>query len=166
MLQTLTHCGWMGIAPQGREISMRSLEDGKFRENWVLVDLLVTDRQLGVDVSARLREFNKARNLGPIAFAGRRPKSDPGLPPPRMRQVRAAGDTLQTFQITTVPARARSLFGLSADHFPAAGRQRLNSPLIRPLRTRLQRRRSEPWRQWGRFATIGQEFSHMAGRLA
>ena len=75
MLQTLTHDGWMGIAPQGREISMRSLdfwriEDAKIRENWVMVDLLDTYRQLGVDVFARLREFNKARNLGPVALEG------------------------------------------------------------------------------------------------
>lgn len=37
--------GWMGIAPQGREITTRSLdfwriEAGKIRENWVMVDLL------------------------------------------------------------------------------------------------------------------------------
>ena len=57
MIQTVTHDGWMGIAPQGREITMRSLdfwriEDGKIRENWVLVDLLDAYRQLGVDVFA------------------------------------------------------------------------------------------------------------------
>jgi hypothetical protein len=31
------------------------------RENWVLVDLLHVYRQIGVDVLARMREFNKAR---------------------------------------------------------------------------------------------------------
>ena len=71
MVQTLTHDGWMGIAPSGKKLTMRSLdfwrlEGGKIRENWVLVDLLDAYRQLGVDVFARLREFNKARNLGPI----------------------------------------------------------------------------------------------------
>ena len=66
MRLTLSHDGWMGIAPSGREILMRSLdfwrvEGDKIRENWVLVDLLDVYRQLGVDVFARLREFNKAR---------------------------------------------------------------------------------------------------------
>ena len=75
MIQTVTGDGWMGIAPQGREITMRSLdfwrvEDGKIRENWVMVDLLDAYRQLGVDVIARLGEFNKARNLGPISLKG------------------------------------------------------------------------------------------------
>ena len=73
MIQTITHDGWMGIAPSGQRITMRSLdfwrlEDGLIRENWVLVDLLDAYRQLGVDVFARLREFNKARNLSPIAI--------------------------------------------------------------------------------------------------
>lgn len=72
MIQTLTSGGWMGIAPAGKKISMRSLdfwrlEDGLIRENWVLVDLLDAYAQLGVDVFARLREFNKARNLGRVA---------------------------------------------------------------------------------------------------
>lgn len=66
MIQTLTHDGWMGIAPAGRRITMRSLdfwrlENGLIRENWVLVDLLDVYNQIGVDVFARLREFNKAR---------------------------------------------------------------------------------------------------------
>ncbi|MCG7630219.1 ester cyclase [Epibacterium sp. MM17-32] len=71
MIQTVTHDGWMGIAPAGKKITMRSLdfwrlENGRIRENWVLVDLLDAYAQLGVDVFARLREFNKARNLAPI----------------------------------------------------------------------------------------------------
>ena len=37
------------------------IERGKIRENWVLVDILDAYRQLGLDVFARLREFNKAR---------------------------------------------------------------------------------------------------------
>jgi hypothetical protein len=46
---------------------MRSLdfwrcEDDLIRENWVLVDLLHVYRQIGVDVLARMREFNKARD--------------------------------------------------------------------------------------------------------
>lgn len=66
MIQTVSHGGWMGIAPSGKRITMRSLdfwriEDGLIRENWVLVDLLDAYNQLGVDVLARLREFNKAR---------------------------------------------------------------------------------------------------------
>ena len=73
MVQTLTHDGWMGIAPSDKRITMSSLdfwriEKGRIRENWVLVDLLDAYRQLGVDVFARLREFNKARPGGSIAF--------------------------------------------------------------------------------------------------
>ncbi len=73
MIQTVTEDGWMGIAPTGQRITMCSLdfwriEDGLIRENWVLVDLLDAYRQLGVDVFARLREFNKARVQGSIPF--------------------------------------------------------------------------------------------------
>lgn len=71
MVQNLTGDGWLGIAPNNRPVSLRSLdfwriEDGLIRENWVLLDLLDVFRQLGVDVLARLREFNKARNMGVI----------------------------------------------------------------------------------------------------
>ena len=73
MAQTLSHDGWMGIAPTGRKITLRSLdfwriETGRIRENWVLIDLLDVYRQLGVDVLARVREFNKARVPGTIPF--------------------------------------------------------------------------------------------------
>ncbi|MFG6177973.1 ester cyclase [Halomonas sp. THAF12] len=73
MMQTVTHDGWLGIAPSGKKIAMRSLdfwrlENGRIRENWVTVDLLDVYRQLGVDVFARLREFNKARVVGEIPF--------------------------------------------------------------------------------------------------
>ena len=66
MIQTLTHNGWLGIAPVGKKITMRSLdfwriENGLIRENWVMVDLLDMYNQIGVDVFDRLREFNKAR---------------------------------------------------------------------------------------------------------
>lgn len=68
MRATITGDGWMGIAPAGQKITMRSLdfwrcENGLIRENWVLVDLLHVYRQVGVDVLARMREFNKARAL-------------------------------------------------------------------------------------------------------
>ena len=71
MKQTLSHDGWMGIAPSGRMITLRSLdfwrvENGQIRENWVLVDLLDVYRQLGVDVLERMRTFNKARATGSI----------------------------------------------------------------------------------------------------
>lgn len=71
MIQTITHGGWLGIAPAGQRITMRSLdfwriENGLIRENWVMVDLLDAHAQLGVDVLARLREFNKARGRGRI----------------------------------------------------------------------------------------------------
>ena len=53
----------------GKEITMRSLdfwrvENGLIRENWVMVDLLDMYDQIGVDVFARLREFNKRRVIG------------------------------------------------------------------------------------------------------
>lgn len=78
MIQTITHDGWMGIAPAGQRISMKSLdfwrmENGLIRENWVMVDLLNAYHQLGVDVFARLREFNKARSMGPIPLRGGQP---------------------------------------------------------------------------------------------
>lgn len=73
MIQTVTGDGWLGIAPSGKRVTMCSLdfwriEDGRIRENWVLVDLLDVYRQLGVDVFARMREFNKARVSGAVAF--------------------------------------------------------------------------------------------------
>ncbi len=73
MIQTVTHDGWLGIAPSGKQITMCSLdfwriENRLIRENWVMVDLLDAYRQLGVDVFARLREFNKARVTGEIPF--------------------------------------------------------------------------------------------------
>ena len=71
MKMTVSGDGWLGIAPAGQEITMRSLdfwrvEGDLIRENWVLVDLLDVYAQLGVDVFARLREFNKARLVGRI----------------------------------------------------------------------------------------------------
>lgn len=73
MAQKLSADGWLGIVPTGKKITLRSLdfwriENGLIRENWVLVDLLSVYAQLGVDVFARLREFNKARNMGNIPF--------------------------------------------------------------------------------------------------
>ncbi|MEM6565238.1 MAG: ester cyclase [Pseudomonadota bacterium] len=66
MIQTVTDGGWLGIAPAGRKIDMRSLdfwrvESELIRENWVMVDLLHMYDQIGVDVFSRMREFNKAR---------------------------------------------------------------------------------------------------------
>ncbi len=66
MHMTVSSDGWLGIPPLGKAITMRSLdfwrcEHGLIRENWVLVDLLDVYHQLGVDVLARMREFNKAR---------------------------------------------------------------------------------------------------------
>lgn len=78
MIQTVTHDGWMGIAPTGKRITMKSLdfwrlENGRIRENWVLVDLIDAYAQLGVDVFARMREFNKAR----YGMPGYAPMTDP-----------------------------------------------------------------------------------------
>ena len=68
MRLTLSGDGWMGIAPAGKEVLLRSLdfwrvENGLIRENWVLVDLLDLYRQIGVDVLGRMREFGKARSI-------------------------------------------------------------------------------------------------------
>ena len=73
MIQTISHDGWLGIPPIGREITMRSLdfwrvEDGLIRENWVMVDLLDMYDQIGVDVFARMRELTKARIPGSISY--------------------------------------------------------------------------------------------------
>lgn len=73
MRLTVSGDGWLGIAPSGREILMRSLdfwrlEDGLIRENWVLVDLLDVHAQLGVDVLGRMREFNRVRGMGPFVL--------------------------------------------------------------------------------------------------
>jgi predicted ester cyclase len=78
MAQTLSHDGWLGLVPTRQEITLRSLdfwriENRLIRENWVLVDLLDVYQQLGVDVFARLREFNKARVSGCTALH----KADP-----------------------------------------------------------------------------------------
>lgn len=66
MSQTLSGGGWLGLPPTGQNIKLRSLdfwriEEGKIRENWVLVDLIDMYTQVGVDVFGRLREFNKTR---------------------------------------------------------------------------------------------------------
>ena len=71
MRLTITGDGWMGIAPAGQNILMRSLdfwrvEQGLIRENWVLVDLLDVYAQIGVNVLARMEEFNKTRPDGSI----------------------------------------------------------------------------------------------------
>jgi len=71
MIQTLSHDGWLGIAPVGKRITMRSLdfwrlEQGLIRENWVLVDLLDVYDQIGVDVFRRMREVTAHRQVRPI----------------------------------------------------------------------------------------------------
>lgn len=78
MMQTITGDGWLGIAPAGQRVSMRSLdfwrvEDGLIRENWVLVDLLHMWDQIGVDVLRRVSELAKARVPGRVPF----PVGDP-----------------------------------------------------------------------------------------
>ncbi|MBL7005672.1 MAG: ester cyclase [Spirochaetia bacterium] len=68
MQMTVTGDGWLGIAPGGQRITMRSLdfwrcEKGMIRENWVLVDLLSVYDQLGVDVFGRMREITVDRQV-------------------------------------------------------------------------------------------------------
>ena len=75
MVQTISQDGWMGIAPAGKTIELRSLdfwrvENDRIRENWVLFDVIDIYDQIGVDVFSRLREFNKARITGPIKRLG------------------------------------------------------------------------------------------------
>ena len=70
MAQTLSGDGWLGIAPTGKKITLRSLdfwrlEDGLIRENWVLVDLLDMWAQIGVDVMGRMRQLASARPVIP-----------------------------------------------------------------------------------------------------
>ncbi len=65
---TISGDGWLGIAPSNQEITMCSLdfwrcENGKIRENWVLVDILDVYRQIGVNVFSRLRDFTAARQI-------------------------------------------------------------------------------------------------------
>lgn len=71
MRLTITRDGWLGIAPAGQRITLRSLdfwrmETGLIRENWVLVDLLDMWAQIGVDVLGRMREFGMVRSLAPV----------------------------------------------------------------------------------------------------
>ncbi|MBO6674382.1 MAG: ester cyclase [Rhizobiales bacterium] len=75
MIQTISHDGWLGIPPINKRITMRSLdfwrlENRKIRENWVMVDLLDMYNQIGVDVLARMRDFNKSKQ-GFEPFTGR-----------------------------------------------------------------------------------------------
>ena len=71
MRLTITGDGWMGIAPSGQKVTLRSLDfwrlegDGdkrRIRENWVTVDLLDMYRQIDVDVFVRMRELTTPRN--------------------------------------------------------------------------------------------------------
>ncbi len=69
MTMTLSGDGWLGIAPAGQQLTMRSLdfwrcEAGLIRENWVLVDLLDVYHQLGVNVFDRMKELTVARHSG------------------------------------------------------------------------------------------------------
>ncbi len=73
MRQTLTDDGWLGIAPAGQPLTLRSLdfwrlEAGKIRENWVLVDLMDVYQQLGVDVLARMRDYTAPRQRPVSSF--------------------------------------------------------------------------------------------------
>lgn len=79
MAMTLSGDGWLGIAPTGKEITMRSLDfwrleidpsTGKrsIRENWVLVDLLHVWNQLGVDVLQRMQELTSRNHVRSPAY--------------------------------------------------------------------------------------------------
>ena len=71
MRATVTGDGRMGIAPGSQQISFASLgiwrtENGRIRENWVMIDIPKVWHQLGVDVFVRMREVTLARQ--PIDF--------------------------------------------------------------------------------------------------
>jgi hypothetical protein len=51
-----------------RSLDFWRIENGLIRENWVLIDLLDIYRQIDVDVFDRIKEFNKAKNIGEINF--------------------------------------------------------------------------------------------------
>lgn len=75
MKLSITHDGWLGIPPTGKEITMKSLDfwrrDGDLlRENWVLVDILDVYNQLGVDVFNRMRELTVARQSNRLNLWG------------------------------------------------------------------------------------------------
>ncbi len=66
MNATVTGDGWIGISPAAQKLDIASLdiwrcEDGRIRENWVMIDLLDIWQQLGVDVLARMTETTFAR---------------------------------------------------------------------------------------------------------
>ncbi|MFK7805778.1 MAG: ester cyclase [Anaerolineae bacterium] len=66
MYMTFSGDGFLGTAPSGQKLTMRSLdfwrcENGLIRENWVLVDILDFYQQMGVDVFERMREMTPAR---------------------------------------------------------------------------------------------------------
>ncbi|NMR24051.1 polyketide cyclase [Pseudoalteromonas sp. NEC-BIFX-2020_002] len=68
MNMTISHDGWLGIAPANQKITMRSLdfwriENNLIRENWVLIDILDVYHQINVNVFARMKELAKARYL-------------------------------------------------------------------------------------------------------
>ena len=75
----LSDDGWLGIAPAGDQITMRSLDfwrletdpatgQRSIRENWVLVDLLHVWDQLGVYVLWRMQELDRPQRLTRNAY--------------------------------------------------------------------------------------------------
>ena len=70
---TISADGWLGIAPAGQQVTLRSLdlwrcENNKIRENWVLVDLLDVYNQIGIDVLARMEALTIDRQPEPPAL--------------------------------------------------------------------------------------------------
>lgn len=59
-----THLGndWLGLTATGKKITMRVLdfwrnEDGKLKENWVMIDMVDILNQLGIEVFKKLKEL-------------------------------------------------------------------------------------------------------------
>ena len=58
--------GYCSIKSNYRNAEFRFRLEMVLSENWVLVDLLDVYQQIGVNVFDRIKEFNKARNIGDI----------------------------------------------------------------------------------------------------
>ena len=62
-----THLGeWLGIPPTGKEVKIRymdfwRIEDGKLKENWVLIDILDFMQQVGYDPFAALKAAEREK---------------------------------------------------------------------------------------------------------
>ena len=64
MRATHSGAGWLGLAPTGKECTLRvsdfwRREGDRLKENWVMIDLIDVLRQLGIDVFERLQDADR-----------------------------------------------------------------------------------------------------------